>query len=312
MSSAHVLSALALAIWPIAAQAEGEISRADCQGVLDSFRDPGAVSSALNIPIRAWIDDGWCVVQGLTYEVSGTPGPGFRINRLRWRGEEMSSIANGEAPLSLQIRIDGIRILPPAGLATTGDMARAWARAATSAFDAALSIRRDPEARTVTLEDLTLDFPGENAIVVSAAVERADLSSPAAAQVSLVSMGLTDLYLAVESDGGLDSYLLMALGPLLPDGADDPGERIDALRGEATSALATVPATLFPAASREALRRFLDDLPNPRGTALLHLTAPDGIGASRFLRFAVTAAPRSAADIATVLDGASAEFSYGK
>ncbi|MEL6958119.1 MAG: hypothetical protein AAGL89_04090, partial [Pseudomonadota bacterium] len=128
-------------------------------------------------------------------------------------------------------------------------------------------------------------------------------------QASAATAGLRSLQMRTTFDGWFEAYLAFPLGiTLLTDFDTAPEAQVARLTEEAVAFLATLPETVLPVASRDALTAFLRSLPTPRGTAQLQLSADPVIGVARVSPFMLSSDPQSALQAA--LDGVTLLFTW--
>lgn len=258
---------------------------------------PGPVTAA-----SVTTEGDWCLVEAPVLDLQGQYLPDWHIDRLRFRGAALGWIAEGlGAPEGLEIAVEGLRLVVETGNAQMDWLFAAQAR--PNAIDAEAALSWDGGSRVLRLERLSVDFPGENLVELSARVEGVDLSSTGAAQMSAGSFSVTEADLRVTTQGLFEWYLLMALGPsfLPPEG--DMEAAAEGLRSEMRAAVAELPGTMVSEASKAALVALIGDLPNPSGELVLALRANPGIGPARLAGPALTGVPRTVAEAAPLFQG---------
>jgi hypothetical protein len=155
-----------------------------------------------------------------------------------------------------------------------------------------------------------VDFPGDNAVSLTARIDGVDASSLGALETSAGSMAVTALDARVTTHGLFEGYLLMPLGNLLLAGAQDPGAELGRLVALGQGLADSLPDPPLDAPSRAALKALLGDLPHPSGTVALSLTADPGIGPARFAPVIGTGLPDFPSGLAPLLDGVRVTATY--
>lgn len=254
-------------------------------------------------------DGDWCVVQGVILDLNGPYLPDWHLDQLRFRGAALGWLVDGTgAPDGLEIGVEGLRLV-----VQTGDAQMDWllaAQARPNAMRAEASLAWDAAARELRLEGLSIDFPGENLVELSAVVAGVDLSSTGAMQMSATSFAVAEADLAVTTHGLFEWYLLMALGPSVLPTEGDMETAAEGLRAAMRAAVADLPGTSFSDASKAALGALIGELPNPSGDLVVSLRSEAGFGPSRLMPWAMTGVPTSLAEAAGVLNGVTVEIGW--
>jgi hypothetical protein len=305
-------AALALAVLlaaPGAAQAEF-LSSDTCRASWDRLQAVvPATTGSVKTASQVWLRAGFCSLDGVEIAPEGQYQPGFRIAKVSWRAEGLQAFLDtGKPPQSLDLKIEDLRITIKTGNGVMDYLMRA--QNDRNGIDADLSLHWEAGDKRLVLDRLDVDFPGANAIRATASVDRVDLSSQSAAQVSLGAMGLTDLSVEVTSNGLFESYVLMPLGTVILGQAADPEAALKAFVTKAQAFVLTLPDVTFPGPTKQAITALLADMPNPAGNFGLTLHAPGGIGAARFARYAVTGLPTSADAMGPLFDGVTVTATY--
>lgn len=254
-------------------------------------------------------DGDWCLVQGLVLDLDGQYLPDWHLDRLRFRGSAVNWLVEGSAaPEGLEIAVEGLRLVVQTGNAQFDWLYAAQARANTIRGEASLSW--DAAARVLRLEGLSVDFPGENRVDLSAVLTGVDLSSIGAMQMSTTSFALTGADLRVTTHGLFEGYLLMPLGTALLPYEGDMTAAADALRAELATVVVNLPAASFSPASKDALLALGMELPNPSGDLALTLRADPGIGPVRAAGYALHGVPQSMAEAAPLFQGVTVDVGW--
>ena len=256
-------------------------------------------------------DGDWCAVEGPVLDMAGQYLPDWHLDRLKVRGAALGWIADGSTlPEGLEVAVEGLRLV-----VQTGNPQMDWLFAAQSrpnAIAAELSLAWDPAARTLRLEGMSIDFPGDNLVEASATVTGVDLSSTGAAQMSATSFALTEFDARITSHGLFEWYVLMALGPTVLPSEGDMDAAFAGVQAEAKSFVAGLPGTSFPDDSKAALVAFIDALPNPSGDLTLGVRAEPGLGPVRLGGYALTGVPTSMAEAAPLFQGVTVDVGWSE
>jgi hypothetical protein len=266
----------------------------------------GTASGTL-VPSEA-AEDG-CVIEAVKVDLEGTYTPDIVADRLTLRGPALAWVQDGSTPPDrLEMQVEGLRFVVQTGNAQMDYLMAAQAASGRIGVDLALAW--SAAARNLAVERLEIDFPGENRVALTALATGVDLSTSGTAQMSVTSFAVTEIDLTVQSHGLFESYLLMAFGPaVLPlDGDMQAAERD--LKAQAEAAIAALPDTSFPPASKAALREVLAELPNPSGTLTLEMRSDAGVGPARLMGYAMTGVPASIAGLAPLLDGVTFDIGW--
>ena len=299
----------ALLALPFAAAAESDaVDVALCQQLVDQVT---ALASQSITVAEVRTEGRACVFEGLVVDMPGTYEPDFHIARAVVAGQGFTELLAEQRPLwAVSAQIDGLRIVPQTGDPFFDYMMQVQQARNGIEFD--LSITWDSLKRQVRMEQLEVDFPGENALFVRFVADNVDLSSRAALETSLTAMAVTEMDIEVTSNGLFEGYAFPALAGVLLGSAEDPEAEVQALKALALSGLAVLPDDLVDAASREALAQLVRDMPNPGGTLALRLRAEPGIGALRFAPVWLRGVPRSLAEAEPMLVGVTLDASYDR
>lgn len=257
------------------------------------------------------VEDGWCQLSKLALVTNGYT-PDVYVDRLRLRGAAVGWFLLGETGPSpvvdLDAQVEGLRLVPQMGDPQMDYLylvqSNAWP------IRAELSIGWEPERKLVTLSKLAVDFPGENALAVTARVANVDLASASAIQMSASGFAVMDATLDVTSKGLFESYLLMSLGPVLLPREGDMAAAVEGLQAQAVAGIAELPEAAFPADTKAALTALVQELPNPSGRLTASFRAPAGFGPARLAAFAAFGVPTTLAEAAPLFQGITLEASW--
>jgi hypothetical protein len=254
-------------------------------------------------------DGDWCAVTAPVLDVEGQYQPDWHIDRLRFRGSALGWIADGSTrPEGLEVAVERLRLVVQTGNAQMDWLFAAQAR--PNGIDVQASLAWDPVAKVLRLEGLSLDFPGENVVEVSAVLTGVDLSSTGAMQMSATSFALTELDARVMTHGLFEWYALMALGPIFLPSDGNMEAAASALRAGVQAAVADLPGTSFSDASKQALVALIGELPNPSGDLTVALRAEPGIGPTRAAGYALNGVPQSVAEAAPLFQGVTVDVGW--
>jgi hypothetical protein len=254
-------------------------------------------------------DGDWCVVESPVLDLPGQYMPDWHLDRVRFRGSALGWIANGVTfPEGLEVVAEGLRLV-----VQTGNPQMDWLFAAQShpnRIDAAGALSWDPATKVLRLEGLSIDFPGENLLDLSARVKGVDLSSTGAMQMSATSFALTEADLNITTHGLFEWYLLMAFGPMVLPSEGDMDAAAEAIRVDLLALVADLPETSFSADSKAALGALIGELPNPAGELTIALRSEAGIGPTRLGGYAMGGVPETVADAAPLLNGVTVDIGW--
>jgi hypothetical protein len=261
-------------------------------------------------------DGDWCLVEDFVFETPGDYVPDWHAKRVRLRGGALLWLSGligdgsggGVVPDRLEIDVEGLRLVVSTGNPQMDYLFAAQARA--NLIDGALRLSWDAAERVLKLDSLTVDFPGDNALSLTAVARGVDLGSTGAMQMSVTSFAVTEADLSVTTHGLFEWYALMALGPVFLPNEGDMEAAVAGLKAEAAAGIATLPEATFPAATRAALTAFLAELPNPAGVLSVALRSGPGFGPARLSGYAVNGVPDSLADAAPLLDGVTVNIGW--
>lgn len=256
------------------------------------------------------LEDGWCAFSGIFLVTEGYT-PDVEIDKLRLKGDALGAFLLDERldpDLDLAVQFDGLRMVPQVDQPQLDWLYRAQFRAYGISGDMALDW--DAATREVTLSQLSLDFPGSNSVSFVARVEQVDLSSMAAAEMSATSFALTEATLDVTSHGLFETYLLLALGGIVLPYEGDMDAAAETLRADTLAVMADLPVPAFSAASKDALARLVQELPNPSGRLTVDFTAQPGFGSARFGFMALKGIPTTVDEASSLFQGIVADVTW--
>lgn len=296
-----VVASLALAR-PALAQDDGA-----CAAVWDRITAELAVPLTAD-PVTAE-PDGWCAVASVGFDSGRTYAPVFSAEAIRWRIEGIDRfLADLTPPSALDLQVLGLRQSTATGDALLDYLMRV--QQVPQATDARLTLRWDAESRVLSLDDFAVDFPGDNALTVTAKLADIDLSSVEALEASLMSARLTSLSSDLQSNGLFESLILWPLGNELLSGSGDPEADVVALKDLARTEIAAIPDSVLAEAGRTALTALVDQMPNPAGTLGLRLTSAAGFDLTRLMPLVAMGNPPTRQDVWGVFDGVAMDILF--
>lgn len=285
---------------------------AACDAVWSKLNGLLAAAGVLDGPVAATAvtaERQQCMLRDLQVP-AGIAGQ-FRARSLGWEGEGLDRFtAEGLPPTALRLTIDGIRFVP---LLDEPVMQYLLAEQSVPfGVDVTLSLRWHADEGQLLLEQFEADFPGDNAVRVTAMADGIDLSSHDAMRMSVGSVALREVTANITSNGLFESYALFVVGGALLGGAENPAGEVARLKAQAIVAIDDFPAAIYPDASREALKALVRDMPHPKGTLRVAMTADPGLGPARFLSLSKRSDIAGLDDIWPLLDGVRYDIRYDR
>lgn len=301
MTKATTFSAAVFAMAGLMAQsgAAETLTDADCKAV---WEGASLLTSSFETKVVEKISasGGWCQLDGVTLSSTIPYSPRFHLARLSFRGDGLAGLFDlSTPPGSIEMKIEDLVIS-----VTIADPVMSYliaAQAGARGIDADLSAEWDASAKRLSLNHLKLDFPGDNEITAAATLQNVDLSSPGAAQASLPAFSVTSFEGSILSNGLFENYGLVPLGNLLLGAEMNPGARVDALKAQATAAIAVLPEARFSAATRAALTAVVAQMPNPAGQLKFAVTSEPGLGLQQLSGLLAQDGPQALAGLAAAL-----------
>jgi hypothetical protein len=272
------------------AGAEGLVDQAFCAALWATVQaHAGKAAPVTGAAVTA--RDGGCEIADLRVDLPGEHTPDWQADRLWLAGTALPwAMGAGGPPDRLDLRVEGLRPSVTTGMAQLDYVLEAQARAQPIAVQVSLAWGDG----ILTIEDLTVDFPGANLLHLTARIDGlafgGDPVPPDLAPVRLMAADLR-----VETHGLFEAYLLSPLASHYLPSEGNVAAAARALRDEAAALALGLPDATFPLASRQALARLIGELPNPAGLLSVSLQADRGLAL-----WAWTDGP---ADAAAVADG---------
>ncbi len=240
---------------PGAAQVAGDRCRAVLAALPVSPAEPPAAIIAE--------DADTCRFEAVRFALGGPAG--YEVAALRVRGWPASG-----PPRDLRIEARGVVLAVRTG--TSMD----WiSRQQQVPFDVTLDVLDEPEARRITLRDLSMEGRSTGRVSLQAVIENASLDDSAPGARAAGFAGLRSLRFRLGAPRFLLDFVLPPLAIRLP--ATGTGEAVEAAKAlaerEARTALAAAGAE---AATIEAIAGLIRDFPRPRHPFALTVIVPEG------------------------------------
>lgn len=229
------------------------------------------------------------------------------IDRVTWEGQGLDRFAQDAIPpRSLMLAVEKARSVRLTGDPRTDYVRRA--QALNEAVSGRLEMRWDQLTNRLFLDTLNVDFPGENALRMTAQAGGVDLSSMSALRTSLGSAVLSSMTVNVTTFGLFEAYLLerLVLTAVAPD--TDPQSALPGLVADLSAQIEDLPESSFSPESKSAMIAFLEDLPSPGGDLRMSLTADPPFGWVRLVPNWLNAGGTRNPE--TLLDGVRIRFEY--
>ena len=250
-----------------------------------------------------------CVLRDL--RVSWGRTMDFRLRALAFRGDGFARfLSDGLPPTALVLRAEGMRRVPKMSDPVMRYLIEE--RFALHGVDAALSLHWREETGELVLDRLFLDFPGENAIEVSALADGISLISLESLLQSEATFGLRKVSATIALHGLFEDYVLLPVGSLLLERAENPAAKVAMLKAEALAAIDAFPDAIFPAATRDALKALIQDMPHPQGKLHVEMTAEPSLGPERGLSSATLLKTDAMTHLWPLLEGVRFDIRYNR
>jgi hypothetical protein len=264
----------------------------DCTGLTESLLKVQGYE--LTAP-AAGIEDGWCVLNGVTLR-SALPGwPNLSVEELRLRRD------GGEDAPWIEIALTGLRITPRIGDTAIDDRLRALFR--LQRIDLWLvAVRHETDDR-LELRLTELRLSGDRVLSLEADIAGGTLDPSAA-----VAGAVRRLDLEWRNDGRVLRPVMELAGAEL-SGAEG-GAAVDAARAALAGIVAALPETALAEDTRDELEELVAALPQGRGRLALSFVSDDGIGAARVALAALSGELLGPDSLARLLDGAVIEADW--
>ena len=143
---------------------------------------------------------GGCLIRGVTLTEIGGDSADVQIGSLYWSADGLAkTIEDGTPPHALSLNAEGVRYVPQINDPVMDYLFSA--QAVGQGIDVQLEAAWVEDARQLILDRLVLDFPGDNHIALTGTVDRVNLNSLSAAQLSVGTMGLRKAKLDITTKG---------------------------------------------------------------------------------------------------------------
>lgn len=258
-----------------------------CGGAAAAGLCEGQVAAALDAlpPVFETVDPGRmtqgpeeCRLEGLTLERPEEIRIAF--GTVTWRLEGTPQMLPGQSGrLSLRLAIDGARVIPQVRDAWTGYMIEQLNR--RKRIDARLALDWDRRAGVLDLKNAAIRLPDESGITLSLRLDGLDAQAAARFDPSRVRVLATTAVL--DNHGFFDGLILGKIVSTFRGGAGRPETVIATAKARLKAMVESLPETVFPPASRDALGRLIDDGPAPWGRLSVSLTGGEGVLLERLL-----------------------------
>lgn len=256
------------------------------------------------------VTDGWCQLGATRFMLAGKHDPDIVVSSLLWRGDGVQGLFDFSVPpRALEMQITGLRLqvkvvddpLTSYLLAVQGEK---------QGIDATLALHWDAATAEVILDHADFDFPGDNALVLTARVGNVRLDTLGAAQMSATSFAVKALHAQITTNGLFETYVLLPFGfsVLSPD--SDPDAQLAALKAQLTAGIADLPEPSFAGDTKAALAAVVKSLPHPAGVLTLDMVSDSGVGPAQMVVFALKGMPRSVADVSHILKAMTVTATY--
>lgn len=245
------------------AQSAADDARRDCNALIDALP---IVQRTAQTTVN--LEDDGCRIASfrISSGPSGSMDPGLSIERAEVRGADLVRAAAGQRfPEWLRLELSGVRVDMKTGKPGLDYMNRRQQKP----FDVRLSYRSDKASGAIRLEEASIVGEKLGLLRLDATVYGLDLSAlKVGEQPNLLSLRIGGLALRLDDKAMTTTFLLPLIMARI--GFDqDPVPAFEAYRKQAVDMLDLLPGSFMPAASRDALARFIGDFPDPSGPLAL-------------------------------------------
>ena len=285
----------------------------NCNAQWSRLNDLLTKMGGIEVPIPGLIRQtsiGGCRTNGIRFPAGDHVQ--LRADSLSWSGRDLDRFATeGLPPTALSVYLDGVTITPDIGDPVYSYLQAIQARGKW--FDLSINLDWDEDDNVLQVAAIRLSLPEDDYVEFQARIEGVDLTSASSLQVSVGSFAITGATFKVRSKRMFQDYLLVPLGFVALQGADDPAEKINELKELASASIDQAPDQLVSTSSKSALKALVQDLPEPSGILTIDQDASPGIGPARFLPFAIGGAKfEGLDDLWQILEGVTLGVTYDK
>lgn len=209
------------------------------------------------------VGDAGCRYSDLQLTVSRYQG--WTIGSLTLDRIDFKRFYTDRVPLTLSLRAEGIRFTAPAMPAASAYQMKLVQKPVEVSFD----YDYDAATDVLTIRDATFRGDTIGHITVTAALRGLNLDKVAADRVpepeTLAGLSLQSLTVDFDNQGMLEGYALLPALSALPNGETDPEGAVAAAKTQAMAGLVVLAAAGVPPESVDAIGRFIQAMPQPRG-----------------------------------------------
>ena len=251
--------AAVLALWPVCAMAEPEMTRDACIRGWQAFATASGQVQRLREIEPVVTGEGWCRIDRSIAELSEKD-----FGRLVWRATGVEQAVEQRGfPKTLEAEFGGIDLDAAFGLQFPPKYAGAMGGLDVKAL-------RDPETRAFQVDTVAFDFGGLGSVTLSGQGGGVDLSGLDRMQLTWGALRFHDLRLRLETTPALTGALKKAL-------------LTEEIRGRLPELVAELPSTSISQDSRAALRSFVEHGSEQAGTLEIVATSDAGLGAGQIM-----------------------------
>lgn len=196
-----------------------------------------------------------CVATHLRFSIDRYRG--WAVERLAVSGPQLDIGKDRPLPTSLRLEARGVRFAPELEDAR----ARYLIQLQQRPLDVRLRYDWDKATQQLHLRELALDSPRRGLVALSM---DADLKGFDKRMPSLQDLGVRRVRMVLDNDGLFEDLLAPVVIGLTPDG-EDPAVAIPKVKAREIQRLRALPRAMLDETSRDAMIRFVDDFPHPKG-----------------------------------------------
>jgi hypothetical protein len=297
-----LLAQIAALVWAGAAWADCVDERDAALALLGvhpmAFSDAGTLTG----------EEGTCLLEDVVFG----QGDGLKIEiaALNWRASGLDALkANPDTPLSIDLTVTGLHVLPQTGDPWLDYSQRLQTR--RNIIDGRFVARWDPVTGAVDIDRLAIALMGRNGLELVMRVTGADAILSAGWVQAAPAVRLERLTFSVENEGVMDGLIIGAILGQLTSLPGSPETVVNGTLREMQGLVALWPETIFPERSRAALIRLLQAGPLPWGRFELRL-AEGAVSLDRLLGLGLHPDPLGPEALAAAFDGAVFSVSFAE